>query len=42
MKKEPTFFMALPVIEREKLREKQKLHTYREYTRNLTALDVNR
>ena len=42
MKKEPTFYMALPATEREKLREKQKLHTYREYTRNLTALDINR
>ena len=42
MKKEPTFFKALPATEREKLREKQKLHTYREYTRNLTALDVNK
>lgn len=42
MKNEPTFYMALPATEREKLREKQKLHTYREYTRNLTTLDINR
>ena len=41
MKKEPTFFMALPATEREKLREKQKLQTFREYTRRLTSLDVN-
>lgn len=42
MKKEPTFYMALPITEREKLRERQKLQTYREYTKNLTGLDVNR
>ena len=42
MKKEPTFYMALPSTEREKLRERQKLQTYREYTKNLTSLDVNR
>ncbi len=42
MKKEPSFYMALPVTERDKLREKQKLSTYREYTRNLTGLDINK
>ncbi len=42
MRKEPTFYMALPATEREKLRERQKLHTYREYARNLTSLNVNR
>ena len=42
MKNEPTFYMALPATEREKLREKQKLHTYREYTKNLTSMDINR
>ena len=41
MKKEPSFYMALPLTERDKLREKQKLSTYREYTRNLTGLDIN-
>jgi hypothetical protein len=33
--------MSLPVSEREKFRERQKLKTYREYTRNLTSLDAN-
>ncbi len=42
MRKEPTFYMALPATEREKLRERQKLRTYREYAKNLTGLDVNR
>jgi len=42
MKKEPTFYMALPTTEREKLRERQKLHTYREYAKTLTSLNVNR
>ena len=36
-----TFYMSLPVTEREKLRERQKLRTYREYTRNMTSLDAN-
>lgn len=36
-----TFYMSLPVSEREKFRERQKLKTYREYTRNLTSLDAN-
>lgn len=33
--------MLLPKTEREKLRERQKLKTYREYTKNMTCLDVN-
>ena len=35
MAKEQTFYMALPKTEREKLRERQKLRVYREYTKNL-------
>ena len=42
MGKEPTFYMALPLTKREKLRERQKLKTYREYTKNLTGIDVNK
>lgn len=39
--KEQSFYMAMPRTQREKLREKQKLHTYREYTKNLTSVKVN-
>lgn len=42
MGKEPSFYMALPLTKREKLRERQKLKTYREYTKNLTGIDVNK
>lgn len=41
MPQEQTFYMLLPKSEREKLRERQKLRTYREYTKNMTCLDVN-
>jgi hypothetical protein len=33
--------MALPKSQREKLRERQKLRTYREYTKNMTSIDIN-
>lgn len=36
-----SFYMALPQTQREKLREKQKQRTYREFVDNLTALDAN-
>lgn len=39
--KEPTYYMFLPFTEREKLREKQKLHSYREFARMTTKLDLN-
>ena len=42
MKNEPTFYMALPATERETRRAQQNLHTYREYTKNLTSMDINR
>ena len=41
MAKEQTFYMALPKTEREKLRERQKLRVYREYTKNMTAININ-
>ena len=41
MAKEQTFYMALPRTEREKLRERQKLRVYREYTKNMTAININ-
>ena len=33
--------MSLPKTQREKLRERQKLRTYREYTKNMTCIDIN-
>ena len=41
MAKEQTFYMALPKTEREKLRERQKLRVYREYTKNMTGININ-
>lgn len=41
MSNDPSFYMNLPLTQREKLREKQKQRTYREFVDNLTALDAN-
>lgn len=41
MAKQQTFYMALPKTEREKLRERQKLRVYREYTKNMTGININ-
>ncbi len=41
MNNELSFYMNLPLTEREKLREKQKQRTYREFVEHLTALDAN-
>lgn len=41
MSLEPSFYMHLPMTQREKLREKQKQRTYREFVEDLTALDGN-
>lgn len=41
MRQEKSFYMALPKTQREKLRERQKLRTYREYTKNMTSIDIN-
>lgn len=41
MNDESSFYMFLPVTQREKLREKQKQQTYREFVKDLTAINVN-
>lgn len=41
MDNELPFYVNIPVTEREKLREKLMLRTYREVVENLTALDAN-
>jgi hypothetical protein len=41
MSDEPSFYMSLPFTQREKLREKQKQRTYREFVKDLTSIDVN-
>ncbi len=41
MSDEPSFYMSLPFTQREKLREKQKQRTYREFVKNLTSINVN-
>lgn len=41
MNDEPSFYMHLPMTQREKLREKQKQKTYRDFVEELTVLDAN-
>lgn len=41
MNDEPSFYMHLPMTQREKLREKQKQKTYRDFVEDLTVIDAN-
>ena len=41
MNEDQSFYMHLPLTQREKLREKQNRKTYRDFVEDLTALDAN-